>query len=87
MSATDVKNSFYLRIIAFETAKLFWSIYSTPSSPEASTFFYFKINHIRHSAIYSYVVCRVIYNYNLGASLARLVVVVVSKKKVHIAES
>jgi hypothetical protein len=53
MSATDVKNSF-IRIIAFETAKLFLSIYSTPSSPEALLSFFFKINHVRHSAIYSY---------------------------------
>jgi hypothetical protein len=44
----------FIRIIAFETAKLFLSIYSTPSSPEALLFFYFKINHVRHSAIYSY---------------------------------
>jgi hypothetical protein len=42
----------FIRIIAFETAKLFLSIY-TPSSPEA-LLFYFKINHVRHSAIYSY---------------------------------
>jgi hypothetical protein len=36
----------FIRIIAFETAKLL-GLYIVPSSPEASLFFIFKINHVR----------------------------------------